>query len=159
MEPSAIASVALPLLVKFIPVIWKSAKSLGEQAVDKVTDKVLDKAGESITDKSWETGRKLIKMLSSKLTPDSPVQKAMQDLAASPDDSDNQEILLAQLRKLLKTDSELMREVAVILNYDSSTQINITASGNRSVAAQNIKGLVITGDVHNGVTFNGNDEK
>jgi hypothetical protein len=92
-------------------------------------------------------------MLSSKLTPDSPVQKAMQELAASPDDSYNQDILLAHWGSSSSTDRELMREVAVILNYDSSTQINITASGNRSVAAQNIKGLVITGDVHNGVTF------
>lgn len=150
-DPSSVVGIALPLLVKYLPEVWKAARSLGSQTFDKITDSILDKASESIADQSWETGRKLIKKLSTTLTSDSPVQRAMEDLAIAPDNSLNQGILNLQLQKLLDADGELLREIAAILQTNSPSPITIIASGDRSVAAQNQNAPAFTGDFQGGV--------
>ena len=100
MEPLTVASLAIPVLTRFLPVIWKTAKSQGLEALGKVTDGLLDKATESITDKSWETGRKLIEKLRAATSGNPVAQEALQYLAADPDSSINQDILKLQLQKL-----------------------------------------------------------
>ena len=153
MEPLTVASLAIPVLTRFLPVIWKTAKSQGLEAIGKITDGLLDKAAESITDQTWETGRKLIKKLTA-ATSGSPVaQEALQDLAADPDSSINRDILKLQLQKLLAKDHDLMSELAALLKTEQPSGISIVASGDRSVAAQNINAPVLTGDIQGGVRW------
>ncbi|MFN6204769.1 MAG: hypothetical protein ACK496_20160 [Acidobacteriota bacterium] len=158
MEPLTIASLAIPVLTRFLPVIWKTAKSQGLEALGKITDGLLDKAAESITDKSWETGRKLIEKLTAATSSNPVAQEALQDLAADPDSSMYRDILKLQLQKLLTKDHELMGELAALLKTEQSAGISIVASGDRSVAAQNINAPIMTGDIHGGVRFGGENK-
>lgn len=158
MEPLTVASLAIPVLTRFLPVIWKTAKSQGLEAFGKITDGLLDKAAESITDKSWETGRKLIEKLTAATSWNPVAQEALQDLAADPDSSMYRDILKLQLQKLLTKDHELMGELAALLKTEQSAGISIVASGDRSVAAQNINAPIMTGDIHGGVRFGGENK-
>lgn len=158
MEPLTVASLAIPVLTRFLPVIWKTAKSQGLEALGKITDGLLDKAAESITDKSWETGRKLIEKLTSATSWNPVAQEALQDFAADPESSMSRDILKLQLQKLLTRDNELMGELAALLKTEQPSGISIVASGDRAVAAQNINAPIMTGDIKGGVRFGGENK-
>lgn len=147
MEPATIASLVMPVLTNYLPVVWKAAKSLGAQGIDKITDTLLDKVSESLTDQTWSTGRELIKKISAAVSGNATAQVAMQELAADPDNSVNQDFLKQQLQRLFKSDNELMGEIAALLKTGSAGDTTIIASGDRSVAAKNMNAPVITGDV------------
>ena len=71
----------------------------------------------------------------------------MTDAAAVPQDEDAQAALRLQLRKLLAEDKDLAREIGQQWAAAQAAGVTITASGERSVAAQTITGsAVVTGD-------------
>ena len=70
--------------------------------------------------------------------------EAAEDLARMPDDTDAQGAFSLQLKKMFAEDQELARGVAEFF-VDSS--IHIRASGERSVAANNVSNSIVnTGD-------------
>ena len=115
----------------------------------KVVEGIESKVGEDVWDK--------VKTLWFKLRPKvevNPIAKrAMEEVAASPDDKDLQAAMRAQLKKLLAEDSAFAREVTKIWVENKTTITNAIASGHHSAAfaADVSESMVITGDGH---TFN-----
>jgi len=64
-------------------------------------------------------------------------------VAEHPDEQDYTAVLRVQIRKALDADPQLADEVSGML---TNAGVSIVASGDRAVAAQNISGIVITGD-------------
>lgn len=72
------------------------------------------------------------------------LEQAVQDVADSPEDEDAAAALRQQIKRALREDEELLRELAALLPKNGD-HITVTASGERSVAAQTI-GIAVTGD-------------
>ncbi|MFE7410432.1 hypothetical protein [Streptomyces laurentii] len=71
------------------------------------------------------------------------------DEAADENDEEFSRVTLGRLlRRALEDDPELRRDLAALLPAPTTTTVHVTASGDRSVAAQHISGTVITGDGH-----------
>ncbi|GAA2432451.1 hypothetical protein [Streptomyces lavendulocolor] len=71
-------------------------------------------------------------------------EAAVQDAAEAPDDADAAAAVRQQIKRALREDTELLAELARILPTSGET-VNVTASGMRSIAANNI-GTAVTGD-------------
>ena len=85
-----------------------------------------------------ETIKKLWEKLRGAIQASPAASEAVDELAARPDDEDLRAVLRVQLKKLLEADPSLADEVA---------RLNVTASGDRSVAAGgDISGTIVTGD-------------
>ncbi|WP_405916115.1 hypothetical protein [Streptomyces sp. NBC_00728] len=72
------------------------------------------------------------------------LEAAVQDVADDPDDADAAAAVRQQIKRALRDDAELLAELAQMLPAASET-VNVTASGERSIAAKTI-GTAITGD-------------
>ncbi len=121
-----------PALPYLMPVAAEAGKDAVKSAAGRITDATLRRA-ETLWKRLWPQLR------------DKPVAlEAADDLARMPDDTDAQAAFSLQLRKLLAADSDLARDVANLL-IDSS--VHVTASGERSVAANTVTDSIIgTGD-------------
>lgn len=75
------------------------------------------------------------------------LERAVSEHAEDPDDPDTAVGLRATLKRALRDDAELRDELAELFPLPSAGMVNVTASGERSIAAQNI-GTAITGDGH-----------
>ncbi|QQS45406.1 MAG: hypothetical protein IPM66_15860 [Acidobacteriota bacterium] len=152
MDPSDLAPLVMPWLIRFAPPVFEAAKTYGEKALETVAEKALEKAGEKITDESWQFGKPLLKKLLARIAKRPAALEAVEDLARQPDNSDNQTVMKVQLAKLFEADRELAAEIEQLVTNANRAgiTINITASGDRSVAAQNINAPVITGDIKTG---------
>ncbi|MFF2386716.1 hypothetical protein [Streptomyces sp. NPDC058108] len=73
------------------------------------------------------------------------LQRVVDDAVDEQDDTFTTAVLRRLLRQALQDDAELREELAVLLPAPAA--VTITASGERSIAAQNI-GTAITGDGH-----------
>ncbi|MFI0960743.1 hypothetical protein ACH4S8_04915 [Streptomyces sp. NPDC021080] len=73
------------------------------------------------------------------------LEAAVQDVADDPEDRDAAATLRQQIKRALREDTELRDELAEILSVASSGVANVTAYGERSIAAQTI-GTAVTGD-------------
>jgi len=67
----------------------------------------------------------------------------LQDVVAYPADEDAVSALRLAIRKLLDADPQLRADIKAML---PSSTITVTATGNRSVAAQQNSGVIVTGD-------------
>ncbi|MFF3878645.1 hypothetical protein [Streptomyces sp. NPDC001978] len=72
------------------------------------------------------------------------LEAAVQDTAQAPDDEDAAAALRQQIKRALRDDAELLAELARMLPAAGET-VNVTASGERSIAAKTI-GTAVTGD-------------
>ncbi|MDH6217976.1 hypothetical protein [Streptomyces pseudovenezuelae] len=72
------------------------------------------------------------------------LEAAVQDAAEAVDDEDAAAALRQQLRRAVREDAELLRELAGLLPSVAGP-VTVTASGERSIAAQTI-GTAVTGD-------------
>ncbi|WP_271216013.1 hypothetical protein [Streptosporangium carneum] len=98
------------------------------------------KIGENTTDGAASIGRRLvIRIFGEK--PSEQAQEALDDLSGAPGDPDLRAVLRVQIRKALAADPVLAREVAEMVRSSG-----VVASGERSVAAHEISGIVVTGD-------------
>ncbi|WP_354641078.1 hypothetical protein [Kitasatospora camelliae] len=75
------------------------------------------------------------------------LEAAILDVAEDTDDADAAAALRQQLKRALREDADLRKEVADLLPAPAAGPVNITASGERSIAAHTI-GTAITGDGH-----------
>lgn len=152
MDPSTLAPLVMPWLIRYAPTVFEVAKTYGEKALEKVAEKAIEKVGENITDESWKFGKPLLKKLLTKFSNRPAALEAAQDLAKQPDNADNQTVMRVQLAKMFEADRDFAAEVEHLVTEANRAGItmNITASGERSVAAQNINAPVITGDIKTG---------
>ncbi|WP_328890513.1 hypothetical protein [Streptomyces sp. NBC_00316] len=72
------------------------------------------------------------------------LEAAVQDAAEATDDEDAAAALRQQIRRAVREDAELLRELAELLPA-AGGPVTVTASGERSIAAQTI-GTAVTGD-------------
>ena len=72
------------------------------------------------------------------------LEAAVQDAAEAPEDEDAAAAVRQQIKRALREDAELLAELARILPAAGET-VNVTASGERSIAAKTI-GTAVTGD-------------
>lgn len=152
MDPTTLAPLVMPWLIRYAPPVFEAVKTYGGQALETVAEKALEKVGENISDDSWQYGKPLLKKLLTRITKRPAALEAVEDLARQPDNPDNQTVMRVQLAKLFEADRELATEVERMVTEANRAgiTINITASGDRSVAAQNINAPVITGDIKTG---------
>lgn len=152
MDPSALAPLVMPWLIRYAPPVIEAARTYGGKALEVVAEKALEKVGENITEESWQFGKPLLKKLLTRFTTNPAALVAVEDLAKDPQDSDNQAVMRVQLKKLFEADRDFAVEVEKLVSEANRAgiTINITASGDRSVAAQNINAPVITGDIKTG---------
>jgi hypothetical protein len=138
MDPnlSQLAHEAKDLLAPMLPYLLPAAAGAGKAA--------LKRTGEKISEVTWKKAEALWDKLRPKIENRPAALEAAQDLANTPDDSDAQGAFSLQLKKLFADDADLAETVAQFF-VDSST--HITASGERSVAANNVtNSVIVTGD-------------
>ena len=131
-----LAHEARDLLAPVLPYLLPAAAGAGQAA--------LKRTGEKISDVTWNKAEALWSKLWPKIESKPSALEAAHDLANMPNDSDAQGAFSLQLRKLLVEDEQLARDVAEIF-VDS--RVHVTASGERSVAANNVtNSVIVTGD-------------
>jgi hypothetical protein len=102
---------------------------------------VLAKSEDQAANATVRLGRQLLQRIFGNRADPPP---ALERLATDPQDRDLQAALRTRLSQLLADDSSLAHEVSQMLAGVRVTDIK--AAGERSVAAQTISGVVITGD-------------
>jgi hypothetical protein len=103
---------------------------------------VLAKANDQAADATVGLGRRILqRIFGTRAAGDVPPPVA--DLAADPDDPDLQAALRVAIRKLLADDPGLAGDLRGML---AGAAVTVTASGERSIAAQSITGVASTGD-------------
>ncbi|WP_405882487.1 hypothetical protein OG747_30065 [Streptomyces sp. NBC_01384] len=75
------------------------------------------------------------------------LERVVDEAADEQDDTYTAAVLSRLLKHALQDDPELRKELAAMLPIPAAGTVNITASGERSIAAQRI-GTAITGDGH-----------
>ncbi len=139
MDIAALAKDVALFLTPFLPYLLKA----GEKAAEE--------AGKELGGDAWERAKGLWSRLRPQIEAKPSAQEAVTDAAAAPHDEDAQAALRLQLKKLLAESEELAREIGQQWAAAQAAGVTIIASGERSVAAQNITGsTIITGD-HNNV--------
>ena len=140
MDTGALASSLTTALVPLLPYLLKA----GEKAAEET--------GKTVAAQSLEWGKSLWSKLKPKVEAKPEALEAAQDIAQDPDDADAQAALRRQLKKLLAGDQSLAEEISRWLEKGKAAGVNVTASGERSVAiGGNVKGsTIVTGD-HNKV--------
>ncbi|MFE9612746.1 hypothetical protein [Streptomyces sp. NPDC006012] len=110
---------------------------------------VLTRAESSAVDATANAGRRLLQAVwrCRDAQGRTELEAAVGDAAAEPDDADAAAALRQQIKRALRDDAELLRELTALLPVGSGG-VSVTASGERSVAAGGDIGVAITGDVH-----------
>ena len=104
---------------------------------------VLAKANDQAADATVGLGRRILqRIFGSCAVGDAPQPVA--DLAADPGDPGLQAALRVAIRKMLASDAELAGDLRGMLA--GAGPVTVTASGERSIAAQSITGVASTGD-------------
>ena len=136
MDISLLASSLTTALVPLLHYLLKSGEKSAEEN------------GTAVADRSLEWEKSLWSRLKPKLEAKPAALEAAQDAAQTPDDEDAQAALRVQLRKLLTEDQSLAEEVSRCLEQGKTAGINVSATGERSVAISgDVKGTtIVTGD-------------
>jgi hypothetical protein len=104
---------------------------------------VLARANDQAADATVGLGRRMLRrVFGTRAAGDVPQPVA--DLAADPGDPDLQAALRVAIRGLLAADAELAGDLRGMLA--GAAAVTVTASGERSIAAQSITGVASTGD-------------
>ena len=104
---------------------------------------VLAKANDQAADATVGLGRRILqRIFGTRAVGDVP--QPVSDLAADPYDPDLQAALRVALRRMLAADAELAGDLRGMLAETAA--VTVTASGERSIAAQSITGVASTGD-------------
>jgi len=130
------AAVLAGTAVKFVIAV---ARQYGAAVLDHVEDDASDAAA----DATVGLGRRLLRRLLGRPESRAAIGSAVTDVAEHPDEEDYTAALRVQIRKALDADSQLANDVSGML---TKAGITIVASGDRAVAAQDISGIVVTGD-------------
>lgn len=136
MDIVALASALTTVLSPLLPYLLKA----GETAADET--------GKAIAGQSWEWAKSIWAKLKPKVEAKPGALEIAQDAAQAPEDQDAQAAFRQQLKKLLTEDQSLAEEVSRWLDQGRAAGINVSATGERSVAiGRDAKGnTIITGD-------------
>ncbi|WP_199441482.1 hypothetical protein [Umezawaea beigongshangensis] len=130
------------LAATVVPYLGALATTYGAAVLERVRDDTVDAAAEG----SVGLGKELLRKLLSRGDASRRVEDAMVDLAENPEEQDNRDDLLLQVRKLLKQDPELREDLTGVLRTEG---VVIAAIGERSFAARDVSGShVHVGDNH-----------
>ncbi|MFB6815997.1 hypothetical protein ACFCV8_15805 [Streptomyces sp. NPDC056347] len=107
---------------------------------------VLTRAEDAAVDATANLGRRILRAVWSRRGDGGrgELEAAVADVEADPADGDAAAALRQQIKRALREDAELLAELAGLMPA-SGTTVNVTASGERSIAAQNIT-TAVTGD-------------
>ncbi|MFF2011588.1 hypothetical protein ACFVWY_21270 [Streptomyces sp. NPDC058195] len=107
---------------------------------------VLTRAESAAVDATANLGRRILQAVWSRRGErgQAELESAVADVEADPADGDAAAALRQQIKRALREDAELLAELAGLMPAASAT-VNVTASGERSIAAQRI-GTASTGD-------------
>lgn len=83
-------------------------------------------------------------------------QEALSDLEKTPQDEDLQASVRSQIRRLLDEDPAFTAELQSLLESSPAGSVN---ASNRGVAAGQLRGTVITGDIGGSVSIGGSGDK
>ena len=136
MDIGILASSLTTVLVPLLPYLLKAGEKAAEETGKNVAVQTLD----------W--GKSLWSKLKPKVEAKPAALEAVQDAAQAPGDEDLQAALRVQLKKLLTEDHSFAEEVSRWLEQGKAAGINVSATGERSVAiGGNVKGsTIVTGD-------------
>ena len=133
MEPLSLAAVAVGLLVPYF-----------KQAAGKLAERV----GEGIADAALPKVKALYERVRSKLAPDSYQSALLGGVEAEPDDANRQEILKAELGKILADDRKFAEDVMRLVDEaEKSGAVRIAATNSGVVAGRdaNLSGRYVAG--------------
>jgi hypothetical protein len=116
-----------------------AAKSYGRSLLDAIGDK----ASDASADATLSLGRRLLRRLFATKQADA-INETVAELADNPNEPDTNAALRVLLRRAIVDDPALATELAEMLPTQAGVVIN--ATGERSVGAQTINGIVATGD-------------
>lgn len=110
---------------------------------------VLTRAQDAAADATVSMGQRIVQTVWRRgdETERAELERAVSEHAEDPDDPDTAAELRTALKRALREDAELRAELAELFPSPAAGAVNITASGERSIAAQHI-GTAITGDGH-----------
>ena len=136
MDIGTLASSVTTALVPLLPYLLKAGEKAAEETV------------KTIAGQSWEWAKSLWTKLKPKVEGNSAALVAAQDVAQAPEDKDLQAVLRVQLKKLLTEDQSLAEEVSRWLEQGKAAGVNVSVSGERTVAiGGSVTGSIIsTGD-------------
>ncbi|MEU5702098.1 MULTISPECIES: hypothetical protein [Streptomyces] len=108
---------------------------------------VLTRAEDAAVDATANLGRRILQAVWHRRGEQgrTDLAAAVQDAAEDPEDGDAAAALRQQIKRALREDTALRDELARILPAASARSVNVTASGERAIAAQTI-GTAATGD-------------
>jgi hypothetical protein len=104
---------------------------------------VLARVRDEAADATVGLGRRLLWRIFGARDESDPLPGPLADLAADPHDEDALAAVRLAIRKVLAADPVLAAEVRSML---AGAGVAVTASGERSIAAQVISGIAVTGD-------------
>jgi hypothetical protein len=137
MDIGALASSVTTALVPLLPYLLKA----GEKAAEET--------GKAVAGQSWEWAKSLWTKLKPKVESKEAALEAAQDVAQEPENQYAQAAFRQQLKKLLTEDQSLAEEVSRWLEQGKAAGINVTATGDGSVAiGGNVQGSTINTNVH-----------
>ena len=112
-------------------------------AVRAFGDRVLNKAQDDAAEATIGLGRHVLQKVFGTRKVGEPLPEPLADVVADPQDEDAMAALRLAIRKALGADPQLQAEVEQMLG---GVGITVTAAGERSIAAQAITGIAVTGD-------------
>ncbi|MFJ4091228.1 hypothetical protein ACIPYS_06550 [Kitasatospora sp. NPDC089913] len=118
-------------------------------AVSAYGGAVLARAEDTAVEATANLGRRILQTVWRRRTEpqQAALEAAVQDAAEAPGDPDAAAALRQQIKRALREDTDLLKELAALLPAPAAGTVTITASGERSIAAHTIT-TAITGDGH-----------
>ncbi len=126
---------AAALAAQAMPYLTAAASAYGGAVLAQVRD---DAAEATVG-----LGRRLAQRIFGTRRGGEPLPEPLADLISDSDDEDAVAAMRLAVRKAIAADPQLRADIASLL---AESSVTITASGDRSVAAQHISGTVVTGD-------------
>ena len=145
MDITPVAQSLVTYLAPFLPYLMKAG------------EKVIEEGGKKFGAAAWDQALAIWNKIRPQVEAKPAAVEAAQDVAEAPGDADAQATFRQQLKKLLRDDPDLTREIEELLK-SNRTSTKVTASGTRSVAiGGNVSGgSITTGDT--GVTRGSEDK-
>lgn len=112
-------------------------------AVRSFGNAVLEQAQDDAAEATVGLGQRLLQRIFGTRKAGEALPEPLADAVADPQDEDAVAALRLAIRKALAADSGLRTDVEGML---ASGGVNVTAMGERSIAAQTISGVAVTGD-------------
>ena len=138
MDVTSLANEAMGYMAPVLPFLLATGKTLRDKAIEKI--------GQNFGEEGFKFGKSLWEKLGAKVEAQPAALEAAKDLAAQPEDADNQAAFRKELKKILSGDESLTTEIKQMLDEAKAAGINLIQSGDRNVFSQGNNNINITGD-------------